>query len=84
MKHNCPYGLCSMPETPIAWRCKGLKTKGKEGVDASAGKTLKSAVDSFLSTFTTLQQDNIKERIRYKDLLATFNYRRYDRTKLAY
>ncbi len=61
-----------------------VKNKGKDGVKASEGKTLKSTVDSYISTFTEIQQKNIREKIRYAELLENFEYREFDKTKFAY
>jgi len=60
------------------------KTKGKDGVKSSEGKTFKSSVDNYLSTFTEIQQKNLKEKIRYRELFDQFDYREFDTTKPAY
>lgn len=52
-----------------------LNSKAKNGIKASDGKTFKAAVDSYLSTFTDVQQGNLKERIRYSELFEGFEYR---------
>lgn len=61
-----------------------VKDKGGNGVKADEGKTFKSAVDSYLSTFTELQQKNIKEKMRYKDIFPGYAYRTFDKNKLVY
>jgi MoxR-like ATPase len=60
------------------------KTKGKDGVKPSEGKTFRSSVDNYLSTFTEIQQKNLKDKIRYKELFDQFDYRDFDITKPAY
>ncbi|HEY9006698.1 MAG TPA: AAA family ATPase [Ohtaekwangia sp.] len=60
------------------------KTKGKDGVKPSEGKTFRSSVDNYLSTFTEIQQKNLKEKIRYNELFDQFEYRDFDTTKPAY
>jgi MoxR-like ATPase len=61
-----------------------LKTNGKDGIKASDGKTFKSAIDNYLSTFTEIQQKNLKEKISYSELFKQFEYRAFDSTKPAY
>ena len=61
-----------------------VNTKGKDGVKASDGKTLKSTLDSYISTFTEIQQKNIKDKIRYTELFQNFEYREFDKNKMAY
>ncbi|MBT1695914.1 AAA family ATPase [Fulvivirgaceae bacterium PWU4] len=61
-----------------------LKTKAKGGVEASDGKTFKSTLDSYISTFTEIQQSNIKGKIRYTDLFSNYEYREFDKDKNAY
>lgn len=61
-----------------------LKNKSKGGIEASDGKTLKSAVDSYIATFTEIQQTNIKGKIRYTDLFDNYEYREFDKNKIAY
>lgn len=56
---------------------KGGKTPGD-------GKTLRSTVDSYLSTFSEHQQKNIKERIGYREVLERFHYRTLDTNRSAY
>jgi len=61
-----------------------VKTKAKDGVKPSEGKTFKSSVDNYLSTFTEIQQKNLREKIRYRELFDQFDYRDFDITKQAY
>lgn len=56
----------------------------KNKIPANIGKTLKNAVDSYLSTFTEVQKKNIKERINYKDIFFQMDYRTFDPTKFVY
>jgi len=48
---------------------------GQNGVKADEGKTLKSAIDSYLSTFTEVQQQNLKTKINYFAALSHYQYR---------
>jgi cobaltochelatase CobS len=52
-----------------------LKNKKPNSIQANEGKTFKSALDCYLSTFTELQQKNIKDKIRYEELFEDFEYR---------
>lgn len=52
-----------------------LTKKDKKGIAANDGKTLKSAIDAYLSTFTELQQRNLKDRMRYDELIGNYQYR---------
>lgn len=61
------------------------QTKGtKNGISANDGKTFKSTVDSYLSTFTEVQRKNIKEKINYKDIFSQYDYRSFNITKSVY
>jgi cobaltochelatase CobS len=51
------------------------KNHGNHGVQANEGKTFKSAVDSYLSTFTSVQVQNVKAKINYSGLLEKYQYR---------
>ncbi len=57
------------------------KDNGKDGVTADQGKTLKSTIDSYLSTFTEVQRNNITGKVRYHQILDNHQYRRLDPTK---
>jgi midasin (ATPase involved in ribosome maturation) len=56
----------------------------KSGVNANEGKTFKSAVDSYLSTFTEIQQKNIKENIYYSEYITSYQYRSLNPNKKVY
>lgn len=49
---------------------------------ANEGKTFKSAVDSYLSTFTEVQQQNLKQKINYQLVLSGYQYRQYATSKM--
>ncbi len=57
------------------------KNNGRDGVDADEGKTFKSAVDSYLSTFTAIQIQNLKQKINYSGVLEKYQYRTLPITK---
>lgn len=61
-----------------------LKKQSKNGIPPNAGKTFKSAVDSYLSTFTDVQKKNIKDKINYKDIFTQMDYRDFDKNKFVY
>ena len=56
----------------------------KNSINANDGKTFKSAVDSYLSTFTDVQRKNIKEKINYKNIFTQYDYRSFNTSKLVY
>jgi MoxR-like ATPase len=56
----------------------------KNSIHANDGKTFKSAVDSYLSTFTDVQRKNIKEKINYKDIFTQYDYRSFNTSKSVY
>lgn len=61
------------------------QTKGtKNSISANDGKTFKSTVDSYLSTFTEVQRKNIKEKINYKDIFSQYDYRSFSTSKSVY
>lgn len=51
------------------------KSGSSNSVKANAGKTFREAINSYLSTFTEVQQKNLKEKIRYDQLLENYQYR---------
>lgn len=53
-------------------------------VQANEGKTFKSALDCYLSTFTELQQENLRNKINYTDLIAQYQYRKIDTNKTVH
>ncbi|MBA2613345.1 MAG: AAA family ATPase [Bacteroidetes bacterium] len=55
-----------------------LKNNKPKAIPANEGKTFKSAMDCFLSTFTELQQKNIKDKIRYGHVFENYQYRNLD------
>ena len=61
-----------------------LNKSVKNGIKADAGKTFKSAVDSYLSTFTEIQRKNIKDKINYKEIFPQYDYRTFDKHKPVY
>jgi hypothetical protein len=60
-----------------------IKDKGSGGVFADEGKTLKDTVDSYLNTFTEVQQKNLKEASNYDGLFAQFQYRQKSENKMS-
>jgi cobaltochelatase CobS len=56
----------------------------KSGIKADEGKTFKSAVDSYLSTFTEIQQKNIKDNIYYSEYFNNYHYRSLNPNKKVY
>ncbi len=61
------------------------QTKGtKNSISANDGKTFKSTVDSYLSTFTEVQRKNIKEKINYKDIFSQYDYRSFNTKNSVY
>lgn len=61
-----------------------LKSKSRNSIEASDGKTFKSTLDSYIGTFTEIQQSNIKSKIRYTELISNYEYREFDKDKIAY
>lgn len=62
-------------------RISGTK---KNEITADEGKTFKSAIDSYLSTFTEIQQKNIKENIYYSEYISSYQYRSLNPNKKVY
>lgn len=61
-----------------------FKNSGAEGIKADEGKTFKSAVDSYLSTFTDVQRQNLKQKINYPGLLEQCQYRALSTNKMVF
>jgi len=61
-----------------------LNSNTPNGIKANDGKTFKGAMDCYLSTFTTIQQNNIRSKIRYNELFNNYEYRRMDIHGMAF
>ena len=61
-----------------------LESKNKNAINPNEGKTFKAAVDSFISTFTDVQQQNIRNKIRYGELFEKFEYRKFSITQKVF
>lgn len=61
-----------------------LGNRGKDGLQAGDGKTLRSTVDSYLSTFSEIQRKNILEKIDYRGVIERHGYRILDTNKSPY
>lgn len=69
----------------FALETKRLSSNKPNGINADEGKTFKSAMDCFLSTFTQLQQNNLKDKIFYYKIFQNHAYRELDtNTAFAY
>jgi cobaltochelatase CobS len=86
LKYEAQLSLRFMQQARDAYNLEmaRVKDKGKNGVKADEGKTFKSAVDSYLSTFTPVQQKNIKDSIRYKELFQHYEYRDFPTNKMVF
>lgn len=61
-----------------------FKDGGKDGIKANEGKTFKSAIDNYLSTYTEVQQKNLKEKIKYNEILKGYEYRNFKKEQLIF
>lgn len=61
-----------------------LKSTKPNTIKADEGKTFKSAMDSYLSTFTELQRNNIRSKIRYSELFNNYAYRKLNTSELIF
>lgn len=61
-----------------------VKSAAKNSIAPNEGKTFKSAVDSYLSTFTEVQRKNIKDKIRYEEIFSAYEYRDFSKNKNVY
>jgi MoxR-like ATPase len=59
-----------------------FKDNGKDGVTADQGKTLKSTIDSYLSTLTEVQRKNLHVKVRYGDIFDHHQYRRIEANQI--
>ena len=86
MKYEAQLSLRFMQTARDAFNLEMKRMNGSKskGIDANEGKTLKSAVDSFLSTFTEIQQGQIKTKIDYNNHLSRFQYRNIHPSKQLY
>lgn len=49
---------------------------GGNAIRPNEGKTLKSTMDSYLSTFTEVQQQNLRQKINYSGVIEQYQYRK--------
>lgn len=86
LKYEAQLSLRFMQTARDAFNLEELRLKGNKpkGIEANEGKTFKSAVDSFLSTFTEIQQVQIKTKIDYTNYLSRFQYRNINSSKQLY
>lgn len=84
MKYEAQLSLRFMQNARDTYNLEMLRLKdnGKDGVKANDGKTFKGAIDNYLSTFTDVQQKNIKDKIRYQEHFKNYDYRNY-KTEVA-
>ncbi len=84
LKYEAQLSLRFMRNARDAYNLEMQRLKSKSGIKANDGKTFKSAVDSYLSTFTDIQRKNLKDKIRYGDLMSNYDYREFDITKTVF
>jgi len=85
LKYEAQLSLRFMQNARDAFNLEMQRVKegGKNNL-ANSGKTFKCAVDSYLSTFTGVQQKNIKEKIRYDEIFSAYEYREFSKNKNVY
>lgn len=86
MKYEAQLSLRFMENARDAYllEMKRLEDKTTNGMNVNDGKTLKSTVDSYLSTFTEIQRKNIQDKIKYAELFKNYDYRHYKKDKEVY
>jgi cobaltochelatase CobS len=82
LKYDAQLSLRFMVNARDAYNLEMSRLKG--GKVPGDGKTLRSTVDSYLSTFSEQQRKNIMDRIDYRGVLASFHYRNHPVNKSAY
>jgi MoxR-like ATPase len=83
LKYEAQLSLRFMQTARDAYSLEMTRLKGKKpnGIHANEGKTFKSSLDCYLSTFTELQRTNIQNKIRYDQLFNNYYYRELDISK---
>lgn len=81
LKYEAQLSLRFMQNARDAYLLEMGRVSKKSGVSADEGKTFKSTMDSFLSTFSPVQQNNLKAQIRYPEIFERFAYRSFDTSK---
>lgn len=86
MKYEAQLSLRFMQTSRDAYSLEMLRLKSTKPnhIDADEGKTFKSCIDSFLSTFSDMQSGILKARIKYDVYIERFQYRNMDVAKLLY
>jgi cobaltochelatase CobS len=84
LKYEAQLSLRFMQNARDAYNLEMQRKKGKSGVRPEDGKTFKSTVDSYVSTFTVVQQKNIKDKIRYTELFQKYEYRDFPTNKMVF
>ncbi|QHS60839.1 AAA family ATPase [Chitinophaga agri] len=77
LKYEAQLSLRFMQNAKDAYflEMQRYKNNGRDGVKSDEGKTFKSAIDSYLSTFTDVQRVNLKQKIDYTGLFSLYQYR---------
>lgn len=77
LKYEAQLSLRFMQTARDAYALEMQRLKGNtpNSIKANEGKTFKSTMDCFLSTFTELQQKNIRDKIRYSEVFDNYKYR---------
>lgn len=81
LKYEAQVSLRIMQTGRNAYITEMDRLKKKGDIEANAGHTLKSVVDSMLSTFNEVQQGNLKQAIRYDGYISDYQYRKLDVNK---
>jgi cobaltochelatase CobS len=84
LKYEAQLSLRFMQNGRDAYNLEMQRVKEGKTDLANSGKTFKSAVDSYLSTFTQVQQKNIRDKIRYDEIFPSYEYRSFPKTKNVY
>lgn len=84
LKYEAQLSLRFMQNARDCYDLEMGRLKDTKGIKANEGKTLKVAFDAFLSTFTEVQQKNLKEHISYTDVFVDYEYRNFKTNQPAY
>lgn len=84
LKYEAQLSLRFMQNARDSFDLEMSRIKKKKEAQANKGKNLKVAFDAYLSTFTEVQQKNLKEKISYYEIFEDYDYRNFTTNQSAY
>jgi cobaltochelatase CobS len=84
LKYEAQLSLRFMQNARDSYDLEMSRLKDNNGIKANEGKNLKVAFDAYLSTFTDVQQKNLKNKMSYFEIFEDYDYRNFKTNQSAY